>query len=485
MRDSQEPRTEGSVKAGTRSNRRPAKRRLWGGMLALLLPLVLVLVASLAPTGQAHPARERTPEEEFAKAQVKLAEREQRESERQARQEANAQIRAQNTKWAARGNERENGVVQITCTQVSWTFRNFPDLPGNTVTEKLAIGHQPATLKSFTFDGSTGTDVIAINAPPGSEGHAYQIDAWGKWSTNGVRGAFDIHVKVKCAPAPALSIEKLQKIAGNGASYTSSPISGQPGQLIDYEILARNTGNVPLSLASFSDPRCDVGTITGGPGSEVLVPGASSTYLCTHLLVAADQTAGSYSNTVSIEASPPAGEGLPITETSNTVVAEVPPTPSTPEGGETPGSPPTVIQPSSSTPTASVPAPASSVLASTTTQTPRSGVLAFSSSTVPSLKGPQGCVRSRFRVSISSAGVASVIFYLDGGHKLRRMTAHSAKHGLLSFTIDPSRLSVGAHRLLARITMVKTPGSSKAVTASRHRTVLRCRSAALTPKFTG
>ena len=87
-------------------------------------------------------------------------------------------------------------------------------------------------------------------------------------------------------------------------------------------------------------------------------------------------------------------------------------------------------------------------------------------------------------MSIKAKGVASVIFYLDG-HKLHRMTAHSARKGSLTITIDPSKLSVGAHRVRARITMLKAPGAAKAVTASRSRIILRCRAAALTPKFTG
>ncbi|MHB8242283.1 MAG: DUF7507 domain-containing protein [Solirubrobacteraceae bacterium] len=455
--------------------------RPWAGPLALLVPLVLVLAAFLAPVGQAHPAAQRTPEEEAAKAQSKLAEKEQRAAQRQAQRELRAQGRG--AKTVGQGEERENGVVHITCTQVSWTFRSFPNLPANTVTERLSIDHQAPTFKTFTFDGPTGTDVVAINAPPGPEGAAYQIDAWGRWKTNGFRGAFDIHARVKCAPAPALSIEKLQRIVGSGGTFTSSPLSGLVGQTVEYEILATNTGNVPLSLSSFSDPRCDAGTSSGGPGSGQLAAGASTTYRCTHLLTDADRTAGSYSNAVSLTATPPEGEGSPISEESNTVVVEVPPSSTTHEE-PTPPTTTTSTTTTGTTFTPLPPTPASGTLAGSTTQPPRSGVLAFSAAGVPRLHGPQGCVRGPFRASLKAAGVASVTFYLDG-HKLRRLTAHSAHKGVLSIAVDPSKLSVGAHRLLARITMVKAPAASKAVTASRSVTVLRCRSAAVTPKFTG
>lgn len=470
MRESRGPQIEGSVSA-----RSPRGRRLWAGSLALLLPLVLVLVAVLAPSGQAHPAKERTPEELASRAQSKLAEKEQHAAQRQAQRELQAKLRGDGSKTVGRGEERENGLVKITCTQVSWTFKNFPDLPGNTVTERLSIGHAPPTFKTFTFDGTTGTDVVAISAPPAPGGHAYQIDAWGKWTTNGFHGAFDIHAKVKCAPDPALAIEKLQKIAGTSGSFTTSPLTGSVGQTVDYEILLKNTGNVPLSIGPLSDPRCDEETISGGPGTEELAPGASSTYLCTHLLNAADQSAGSYSNTVSLTATPPEGEGSPISETSNTVLVEIPAT-----------TPPKKEEEIKSTTTGStvIPTPASGALTSIVSQPPRSGVLAFSAATVPGLSGPQGCVRLSFHMSIKAKGVASVIFYLDG-HKLHRMTAHSARKGSLTITIDPSKLSVGAHRVRARITMLKAPGAAKAVTASRSRIILRCRAAALTPKFTG
>ena len=480
MRDSQEPQTEGSVSRPARRGRRGsgAKRRLWARSIALLLPLVLVLAASLAPIGQAHPAKERTPEEEAAKAQAKLAEKEQHAAERQEQREVRAKLR----RSAGDTKTRENGGVSVSCTQVTWSYRNFPNLPGNTVTERLEIGQAAPTTKTFTFNGSSGTDVETIAAPPGPGGAAYRIDAWARWKTNGVHGGFDIPVKVKCDPTPGLAVEKLQRIEGTGGSYTSAPLSGQVGQVVDYEVIASNTGNVPLSLEGFTDPRCDPGTISGGPGSEELAVGASTTYSCIHLLGSADETTGSYANTVTLTGTPPAGEGSPVSQTSNTVVVEVTP-PTTPPSNEdsTPKSP-------TSTGTGSTPPPASGALpfvaAQSPVQPPRSGVLAFSAAGVPKLNGPQGCVRSGFRVSIKSAGVASVIFYIDG-HKLGRLTAHSAHKGLLAITINPAKLILGAHHLLAKITMVKAPAASKAVIASRRMTVLRCSSAAVTPKFTG
>ncbi len=432
MRNRGGPQIEGSVCVRARLISRP-----WASSLALLVPLVLVLAAAfLAPVGQAHT---RTPEEQAAKTQS--------------------------------SEERENGVVHITCTQVSWTFRGFPNLPANTVTERLSIDHQAASFKTFTFDGPEGTDVDAINAPPGPEGAWYQISARARWGkTNGFHGAFAIHTRVKCAAAPALSIQTLQKIVGSGGSFTSSPLSGPAGQTVQYEISATNTGNVPLGLSTFNDPRCDAGTSSGGPVSAQLAPGASTTYSCTHLLSAADRAAGGYSNAVSLTATPPEGEGSSFAAESNVVVVELP---SSSTVGDEPTPPTATTTTTTITGTVFTLLPPTPAL-KTPAQTPSSGVLAFSAVGVPRLRGPQSCVRGPFKASLKATGVAGVTFYLDG-HKLKRLTAHNAHKGVLSLTIDPSKLSAGAHRLLARIVMVKAPAAGKAVTAARSVTVRRCR----------
>jgi hypothetical protein len=465
------------------ARRSPALSLRW---LSLLLLVALTLVAVLAPAGQAHSGGELSPEAEAALATQKATEREERAAVKQAQRAAERSARPKVERvpserlQKARSDERTNAVVEISCTQIAWNFREFPEAPGNTVTEKIKID-QVSSSTTFTFDGSTGSNVTPIHAPPGT----YIIDVSAKWrkaSANGASGSFDIHSKVTCVAEPSFTIEKLQRIEGNVAPYTTAPQKAEVGETVDYEILLANTGNVPLSLSSFTDPRCDEGTISGGPAEGTLAVGESSAYLCKHLLTEADLAVGSYANTVSILATPPSGDGSPVTQVSNTVVTEVDPRSALPANKEEKEK----TQPSSSTspvaaggvsPTSATAAPASG-------QTPKSGVLAFSSGTVPSLKGPQGCVRSSFHASVKSAGVASVTFYLDG-HKLRRLTAHSAHGGLLTITISAAKLKLGAHRLLAKITMKPASSTAKAVQGSRSITVLRCHSDVVTPKFTG
>ena len=220
------------------------------------------------------------------------------------------------------GDERTNVVVTSTCTQVIWTFRNFPDVPNNSVSVRVTVGRYAPFVVALNFAGASSTPTTAIDPLPGTS----RIETRGQWKFHGAQQGFDIHSRKVCAPAPSFSIEKLQKIAGASGEFTASPLTGKVGQTVDYEIVVKNTGNVPLTLSNFSDPNCEAGTLAGGPGEAALAPGpaptlgASSTYTCSRALAAP----GSYSNVASDTATPPPGDGSPITSTSNTVVVNVP-----------------------------------------------------------------------------------------------------------------------------------------------------------------
>lgn len=566
--------------------RRPSGERRWtSARLSALLVLVLVSAGLLAPAGQARPARGGSPEEESAAASRKAAVKEERAAAKRAEK---VQLRGERLAEDP-SREGENYVVTFGCTEVTWMFRKFPDRDDNTVKLIVNINHHSTHIvETFSFDGETGSTTTPISAPPGM----YIIDARAMWKTNGAHGGFDVHSKVECPPAPAFTIEKLQRI-GSGA-FTTSTLEGDVGQTVDYEIVLKNTGNVPLSFSSLMDANCDEGTLTGGPGESPLAVGASAIYMCTHALSAEDRSAGSRSNRASTTGTPPDGDGSRVTHTSNTVIVTLaPPAPAftieklqripadggsfttstltgavgqtvdyeilvdntgdvpltlgslsdsqcdagtitggpvggTLEAGESStyncnhvlttadqtagsfsntaslvGTPPegdgsaishqsntVVVTLSAPTPpggTPQTPPPSSNgksgVLSSIVTEGPESGVLAISATSVPGLIGPQGCVRAAFRASVKAAGVQSVTFYLDG-HKLKTLTAKNARKGLLSIQINPSKWTVGSHKLVAKITMVRA-GSTKAITASRMVRVLRCRAAILTPKFTG
>ena len=239
--------------------------------LALVLPLALVLVGSYASTAQA---------------------------------------------------EEPHNTVSFSCTSVTYTFTGFPNANNNTVSEFVYLDGKIIATAKFSFNGPTGSNTVKISVPPGHHG----IDGRAKWNTNGVRGGKDTPDKggITCDPEPGFSIQKLQKIAGGSGPFTTSTLtSGHVGQTVDYEIVVTNTGNVPLTFSNFTDPHCDEGTITGGPGANPVAAGASTTYLCDHVLSEADLAEGTYSNTATETGTPPEGAGAPITHTSNTVVVKV------------------------------------------------------------------------------------------------------------------------------------------------------------------
>ena len=258
-------------------------------------------------------------------------------------------------------------------------------------------------------------------------------------------------VEVEVPAEPAFTIQKLQTIANSGSSFTTATLTGTVGQTVDYEIVVKNTGNAPLSISGFSDPHCDAGTLAGGP-TKALAASEAATYTCSHVLTSADQSAGSYSNIATDTATPPEGKGAPITLTSNTVVVNVPASP--PSTVPTPPSPP---------------APKAAVLPAATV--------------TPALNGPQGCVRGGFVVSVKAAGVSSVTFYLDG-RKLRTLSIKNVRHGKFSISINAVKLSVGAHRIQAKIKMASGGASTRGFSL-RGLTFVRCASSAIAPKFTG
>src|ERR1700726_3219438 len=210
-----------------------------------------------------------------------------------------------------------NGI--LTCKTITITYSGFPELPNNTVTEKVRIdGVQWAVEKTFVFNGPEGTDHIEINLPPGE--HA--IDVFSKWKTNGIQGGRDQFLgKIKCEdPEPGIADEKAQKYSTK-TKYTKELLKfGKVGQVVDYAITVHNTGNEPLEL-NFSDPHCDSGTITGGPGGPLPRFG-STTYFCTHTITTADREAGSYCNVATVTGTPP--EGPVVSAETNTVCVEVP-----------------------------------------------------------------------------------------------------------------------------------------------------------------
>lgn len=114
----------------------------------------------------------------------------------------------------------------------------------------------------------------------------------------------------------SFTIVKEQRLSGG--SYTKNELTGKIGEKVEYQIVVTNTGSVPMSLSEFSDPGCDSGTISGGPGSKQLQSGEHTTYTCSHVLAAT----GVYTNTAWVTGT--GNSCFPSTLSSNTVQVNVP-----------------------------------------------------------------------------------------------------------------------------------------------------------------
>ena len=228
---------------------------------------------------------------------------------------------------------------------------------------------------------------------------------------------------------PDYEIEKLQAIKGSGAGFTKAELQGAAGQTVDYEVIVRNTGNVPLTLSALADANC-VGISPAG--STALAIGGSETFTCERALTGA----GSYDNEAAIE-----GGGK--AKTSNRVILTVPGAPQ---------------------------------------QQPQQQVLAKCtlSESLIVLHGASGAKHSRFTVRISALGIKQITFYLDG-HKLKTLTAGQAKKGEFNVRIDPAKLHYGAHR----VSLTTVMNESVCPAIARAAVFVHPRPALVKPKFTG
>jgi hypothetical protein len=192
-------------------------------------------------------------------------------------------------------------------------------------------------------------------------------------------------------PPAGYSIEKRQRLSGE-SNFTTAELTGKAGQVVEYEIIVTNTGQVPIALSAYSDPNCED---PSGGASEVAV-GQAVTFTCVHKLTGT----GSWMNEASVSGNEGTGP-----KSSNRVVVNVP--------------------------------PGQHVVLSEKCEAPSAKYV---------LMGAVGPKHKTFTVSITATGVTSITFYL-GGHKLKTLTPSQAKHGKFTIKIDPKSLTFKQHRL--------------------------------------
>jgi hypothetical protein len=317
---------------------------------------------------------------------------------------------------------------QIAGTAGSFTTSPLTGKIGQTVDYQIVVQNTGSVPETFSEFSDPHCDPHTVAGGPGStsvapgESTIYtcdhvltQVGSYTNQATltgNTVGGAPVVHVSnqvvVTVAPEPAFTPEKLQKLASSAGAFTTQPVTGAIGDTVDYEIVVKNTGNVPLTLSGFTDPRCDPLTLAGGPGQTPLAPGLSTTYTCSHVL----RSSGSYVNEATVTGTPQ-GEP-PITHTSNRVEALA--------SGPSPG-----VAPESR---------------KKGLELPRQGVLpcAPASLVLRGASGPKGAV---FAVQIGWKRIVQITLYLDR----RTFKTLKLRHvqGKSTIKIDPRALAYGGH----------------------------------------
>jgi len=309
---------------------------------------------------------------------------------------------------------------------VTLTFKNFVDTDcehiagGPGPSGEIKVGQSAVWTCSHVLT-STGTwpNVASIEGNSGT----------GKQESN--------EVVVNVPPEPKLAIEKKQMLPGELA-FTTSELTGQVGQVVSYEIIVTNVGNVPLSLSNFTDTQC-VGIAGGAPS---LAPGDFTIFTCTHMITSTTP----YVNVAAVEGTPPPGQGAPVRVESNQVVVRA----VEPKGEVAPEK-------------AKVPA-----------------VCAVKPGTLV-LKGVGGPKRNKFTVEVKSAGLKQVTFFRDG-RKIKTFTASSSPHAkFFKVKIDPRKLGKGPHH----VSVVGILADPKCAPVKASAVFVRPGTGARRPNFTG
>ena len=188
---------------------------------------------------------------------------------------------------------------QIAGSSSGWTATELNGKIGQTVDYQMSVsntGNVAFTLTEFmdpNCDPGTeqGGPVGATVAPgekllftcshllTGGGTYTNVASATAKYAGAGSESHKSNEVVVKVVLEPRLTLSKVQEIKGSGTGFTSSLLTGTVGQTVLYQITAKNSGNVPLTLSPLTDIYC--GEQAGGlPAGQMLAPGDSTTYSC-------------------------------------------------------------------------------------------------------------------------------------------------------------------------------------------------------------
>ncbi len=294
-------------------------------------------------------------------------------------------------------------------------------------TGNTPLKFSPLTDQNCAIISPAGASELAVG---GSEVFTceHMVTSVGTWTNEAEIEAAGEHklsnkVVVKTPEEPNYEVEKLQLIKGSGATFTKTELSGKIGEVVDYQVIVRNTGNVAIMFAPLIDTDCS--SISPSGTTEVPV-GGSEVLTCEHTLA----SSGRWTNEAIVEG---AGKTKPSNAVRVNVAAQIPP----------------------------------------------KGQCAISES-ASVLHGVSGSKRKTFAVRIPALGIKEITFYLDR-RKVKTLKASQASNGEFKINIDPGKLSYGGHRVSVKTVM--TDNTCPAI--ARSAVFVHPRRALVKPRFTG
>ena len=153
--------------------------------------------------------------------------------------------------------------------EVSYTSGEVTGKVGQTVEYKVTVKNTGnvklkfAALKDSGCEGVTPSGATELEAGKEESFTCTHVLAVGSYTNEasiegnegtGVEASNKVTAKVPAEPS--FLIEKQQRIAGEG-TYTSAEHTGKLGQIVEYKIIVRNTGNVTLKFAAIKDTGCE------------------------------------------------------------------------------------------------------------------------------------------------------------------------------------------------------------------------------------
>jgi hypothetical protein len=310
---------------------------------------------------------------------------------------------------------------------------------GGRNTPSWSIVYTPArgatTTKSGNVSFPLDSDSLTV-AIPGGAGRVVASSAWtSSQTTDGNSNSYSNNLTIpNCLSSPTIVTTASPGVAVGGTIQDQAVLSGGNSP----------TGTITFHLYAKSDTSCSTALSTG----TATVSGNGS-YASP---VVTEDTAGSYQWTATYSGD---ANNAAATDTCGQPAEQV----------------------AVSVPAAPVSAQAAPVSVLATPVSSQAVTVMCVASPVH-LTGVIGKVRNSLSAHLTGLGVKSVTFYLDGR---RLLTVTSPRHGRFSITINATRLAYGAHRLVAKATLI----NRNCARISRAGTFVRVKAAAVLPVFAG